>query len=434
MYCSFYSFKITTSCRNLSVSFFRLSLSLLVFLFSNNAFAQRDFSTTQLLSKNISTNGRALLQENLQYLKEENQKMPLVDEMSFRTETDELDASRQEYLFRMNFNNKSARDVQNRITNSTIQSYELKDQILRERELIKRYEYITKWYFSDSELEWYDQKRIILEDKKTIYKKMMRNAQQLNIDGLLKTEEDLQELDQELLELNHERVFSISQLFPETENSETYQLQASNWITVETMREVLEKLDAAQDPTIEESIQQNDIDLAKLDYDMEVAETEKVFDFVQLKYAGRNNASPFREFSLGMSLIIPTKSSNRVNINEAQLEIFDELYQQERLRLEIEEDLITAYAEFDHLMDEYQLIQDHIAKNKLEDTYEKYLQNGTVHPLTLLRIKESILKSERELQKIEKSATLTFIDILTIKGLLGKSPVVNYLSNDLESF
>ncbi|MFT4664354.1 MAG: hypothetical protein ACI8YQ_000220 [Polaribacter sp.] len=412
----------------------RLSFLFFVVLYTTNSFAQKSYSTSQLLSNKTSSDGRSLLQNNLQFLKESDQSIPLIDDYSFRTETDELNANRQEYLFRIGFNGKASRDVQEKITKSTIHLYELKDEILRERTLIRRYEYIANWYFADNELEWFAQKKAVLEDKKTIYKKTMSNSLELDLDGLLKTEDDLQKMDQEMLELMHEKTFSIQQLLPEIKDPETHLLQKNNWISLKTIQRVLAKIALTQNPNLKQTLQQNDIALAKLDHEMEIAETKKVLDFAQLKYANRNNLSTAREFSLGLSLTIPNKSSNRVKINETQLDIFDELFQQERLEQELEEDLIAAYAEFDYLMKKYQLIQSQIAESKLEDTYNKYLRNGTVHPLTLLRIKDSILKNQRDLQRIEKDACLLFIDILATKGLISKQPSINYLTDDLKFF
>lgn len=412
----------------------RFSLLLFFTLYLNFCFAQKNFSTTQLLSKRLDHPGRLLLQDNLEGLRNNKQKMPVIDEFSFRTETDELDAERQEYLLRLNFNNRAARNIQDEKNKSKTHLYELKDEVLREEQLIKRYEHIAKWYFADNELEWFAAKRAVLEDQKTIYKKMMANALQLNLDGLLKTEEDLQKMDQEMLELVHEKNFAIKQLFPGEENPEIYLLQASNWISLETMQKVLAKITSSETPTLEQELQQNDVDLAKLDYAMEVAEAEKVLDFVQAKYAGRDRLETAREFSFGLSLIIPTKSSNRIKVNEAQLDIFDEQFRLELLQKEIEEDIMVAYSKFDQLIEEYQLIKKYITNNQLEDTYKKYRSNGTVHPLTLLRIKESILKNQRELQKIEKEACLLFIDILSYKGLISRTPSINYLSNDLGFF
>jgi len=425
----FSSFRAKANFRSLPL------LLLFVLSFSvNNSFAQKNYSTNQLLSSKIVNNGNTLLYNNIQQIKQTNQRMPLIEEYSFRTETDEFNAGRQEYLFRMGFNNRASREVQDKITDGTIQSYELRDQILRERALIQRYENIARWYFVDNELDWFAQKKAILEDKRTIYKKMMSNALELDLDGLLKTEEDLQKMDREILELMHEKTFSIQQLLPEEKNPEKQLLEASNWISLKTMQRVLAKVALDQHFNLKQSLQQNDIDLAKLDHDMEVAETQNVFDFAQLKYANRDKLSTAREFSLGLSLTIPTKSSNRVKINEAKLDIFDELYQQERLEQELEEDITAAYAEFDYLMDKHQLIQKHIAESKLQDTYDKYRLNGSVHPLTLLRIKDSILKNQRELQQIEKEACLLFIDILAYKGLISKEPSINYLTDDLKFF
>jgi hypothetical protein len=416
--------------------FIRLGLLLFIFLLNSDmfCFAQKSFSSSEVLAQITNYPGKSLLSNNIQFLKNNKQGMPLVAQMQFRTSTNRMDARRQSYQFRIGFNSKEMRELHDKKIKSNIHFYEIKNQILQEERLIKNYEYIAKWYFADNQLEALNEKRILLEDQKTIYKKVMANAMELDIDKLLRTEEDLQELEQEILQCQNEKAFCINQLFPEEKNPQQISLTKGNWISLQTMQRVLEKVATSPTITLDQMTQQSDIEQAKIDYDIEVSKTNKILDFVQLRYDGRDNLAVQQEFGLGFGFNIPYKSNNRLRINEAQVDIFDEELRLELLRQETEEEFIADYAKFESLLQEWQLIQKHIEEGALESTYNKYLSNGSISPLTLLRIKESILKSQAELHKIEKEACFLFIDILATKGMIGQTPAINYLSDDLSLF
>ena len=168
--------------------------------------------------------------------------------------------------------------------------------------------------------------------------------------------------------------------------------------------------------------------------DVEEAEGKKILDFVQAKYAGRDKLAFEKELSLGLGINIPTKASTRVKLNEAMLDIFDEQYKKDLLAANLQEKTTESYNEFQVLIREHQIIQDQISNNSLEETFNKFSSKGTVHPLSLLQIKESILKSKRALKKIEKEACLLFLEVLSYKGQLALPERVNYLSDDLHSF
>ena len=116
------------------------------------------------------------------------------------------------------------------------------------------------------------------------------------------------------------------------------------------------------------------------------------------------------------------------------LDIFDEQYKKDLLAANLQEKTTESYNEFQVLIREHQIIQDQISNNSLEETFNKFSSKGTVHPLSLLQIKESILKSKRALKKIEKEACLLFLEVLSYKGQLALPERVNYLSDDLHSF
>ena len=406
----------------------------LVFLFAYlGGFAQTSLTTTQLLSDKPIIPGSTLLQSNLQFLKETKQGMPVIRGMEIRSETDEADLSRQEYMFRMSFNNKDVRTVQDNLVKNNVRFYELKSQLIEEAALIDRYELIVDWYYVDEELSYLQEKKILYEDEKTIYQKMLANSLELDINNLLKVNESIQELDRNVLQLNLRKEYLMGQLLPDLDLSAGYGLNNRGWISLQTMEMVLNGVKDLPFNNLAQAIQEVELGMERLQFDMEEAESNQVLDFIQLKYAGRNNLEFKNELSFGIGFNLPTKSTSRIKLNEAKLDIFDEELKQEILEANFKEKMEDYYAGFNALLKEHQLIQQQVSNNELEKTFEKYSKAGAVHPLTLLRIKESLLRNKRDLQKIEEEACMLFLKILGDKGLLSQSPVINYLSDGLEA-
>lgn len=408
----------------------------LLFFGGISCFAQTSFTSTQLLANDLQPDAdmSLLLQNNLQFLKESKQGMPFVEKMEFRTETDRLDFERQEYQFRMSFNKGRSRKVQDKITKNNIKLYETRTQIINQAELAKRYKMIIDWHYGQLELERLKALKILAEDKKTVYQKMLLNALVIEIDDLLKVEEGILELDRDISKAERLKAHAIRQLFPGQSALIDYTLEADSWISVERMESFLKENKTLPLQNLEQTQKEVQVDFLQLEYDLEKSEEKKILDFVQVKYAQREDLEVHRELSLGLGFNIPTKSSARVKLNEDMLDILNEQYEQQLITSNLEEKIAAYYAEFDMLIEEYRLIQQQISANRLEATYEKYSTTEEVNPLTLLRIKESVLENKRLVKEIEKEVCLLFLEILKCKGLIHQTPTRNYLSDDLPTF
>lgn len=374
-----------------------------------------------------------LLRNNIQRLENTERSMPFVEEMEFRTESDEMDLGRQEYLFRMRFNNRESRRIQERINQSTVQFYELRSTLLAERQESDRYEYLAEWHYLKSELNELAQKQILLEDQLRVEQRMANNATQIDITNILKLEEDLQDLEQDRLQLQLQRDILVQYFMPDA-NPADWELSDEGWISMESMHIAVQELVRDTQLTTEEQLQQLEVDAAQFEYELELAEQRRFLEFVQAKYAGRNNLTFAREFSFGVGLLLPTKSTNRVDINEAQLEQFDEAFQLAMLKMELEEDVQQALQKFDQIWQSYQLVQKQIAERDYQSTLNTYRQNSGVSPLTLLQLQALIQKQQRNLRRLEEAACFHYLDLLSLRGLLHPDGTINYLSEGWQSF
>ncbi|MFK7923556.1 MAG: hypothetical protein AB8H47_16450 [Bacteroidia bacterium] len=398
------------------------------------ALGQTIYSTRQLLSIQDSVAAQQLIQDNLRFLTVEKQNLALINELEFRTETDELDLSRQEYMMRLGLTNRKSRRAQDAITQNHIQYYQLQSQAVAETELINRYELILAWQKAQSKSAYLAASKPLLVDQKTVYQRLLEGSLDLDIKDLLKVESELQALEREQLQLRLTQESIARQLLGSNQSSNDPSLDSANWISLSTMSFVLDKVKSLPNENLAIAIQQSELDYEQLNLALEKAESSQVLDFVQLKYSGREAQTIQQEFSLGIGISIPTKASSRQKLNEAQLDLFDEQYKQSLLQAKVDQKISDYYTEYDQLVAAYQLLQQQIASNDLAGTLESYRNTGIVTPINLLRIKEIMLKDQRSLQKIEDEARVLFIKVIAIKGLLNQSPRTNYLSEQLGTY
>lgn len=400
-------------------------------LVATQIFAQKSISSSQLLSAKPMIEGNEILQKNLHFLKESKQGLPLINSMEFRTETDEFDLSQQEYLLRLSFNNKKTRKIQNALTNNKINLYDLKSKNIESLKLSDRYELIIELHYLQKEISILNEEKILKEDKKSVYQKKLNNSADMNIDDLLKVNKDLLEIDLKLLQLNLSKKNILKVLIPDFNRSDSLELISSDWISLEKMSKTLRNIEELPYANFDVQLQNNQIHLEKLSLEKQKAKSNQILDFVQLKYADKDNLQLQKEISLGVGINIPIKSSSRIKLNEAKLKLFDEQYKQELLQVNLEKRISEYTILFHSLLKQYNFLQKQIKENKLEEILENYKNMGSANPINLLQIKSSILDNHKTLQNIEKEACIMYYKILSEKGVLNLSPYINYLSDKL---
>ncbi|MEM6349082.1 MAG: hypothetical protein AAF927_34670, partial [Bacteroidota bacterium] len=146
-----------------------ISLCLCLILSAPNTLAQTIYSSKQLLLLADTLGSPLHFQANLNFLTQEKQNLALLNEIELRTETDELDLSRQEYLMRLSLTNRKSRQTQDAITQGQIQYYQKRAEAMAAEELKERYESILTWYNVQSKAQFVRKRLLLLADQKKVY-------------------------------------------------------------------------------------------------------------------------------------------------------------------------------------------------------------------------------------------------------------------------
>lgn len=385
--------------------------------------AQTPVATSRILANQLST-----LQEKtpqLNFLTEENQGMPLLRELEFRTETNEWLPSQQEIGFRINFNGKGMRKVQDAINLQRLDQYSIRQLEQTEERLFLIYQYLIEHHYTYQQLQLLTEQQRVLADKKKVYERMMATAEVVEINEVLKAERELQRIARKLLQ-TRQQLASTSQLLAIEEAADL----SSGWVTLAGMHDLVNQSDTFQQAAL--VLQEQEVLSAQLDSEMEHQEGKQLLNFVNIKQSGRNRLNFGQEFSIGVGLAIPLKSTNRVKYNEAILDLLDEEQELNTLKQKINERISSHSWNFNSAREEHRLLNSMIDNSRLQDILDAYLVRSDVHPLDLLRIKENMLDDQQDLVELELKACYHYLEVVYYRGLLFATPNVNFLSNNLE--
>ncbi len=404
------------------------------------------FGYSQIQSQHILTSTDLLRQltaldqsslpytQNLDFIRTNNQQLPLIDDISFRTETDENDIRQQEYLLRFKFNSKKERHAQSQITQTSQEKYQLKQEEFLLNKIKSHYLNLIYFRFISEELQLQRDKLLLLKDKKTIFEKLLKNGTEFNLSKWLTNEDEIIKISSLILAFSKQKQGILQDFFPEDQPRDS--IQFSDWITNSTIQKVMLSILNKTIKTNKEALASNTYKTSKAAYNLENAQSKKWFDYTQIKYKGNEKNPLSEEFSLGIAIHIPSPSKNRIKKNKTRLKMIENQYKtrlitekSNRRTKELKEQLLRLFSQ-------YELYQKHIKQLALQASYDSFTNNGhtILSPLDIIALKSAIIRQKLEKLKIEKDLCLIFVELLYHSKMLSQTPLTNYLSNNLTTF
>ena len=374
-------------------------------------------------------------EQQMTYMQQSNLNLPFVDQISLRTETDRFDISRQEYLARVSVNGFNEIHQQRLLHESTASSKGDMQRIYWHEALLERYEVIAAYRQVQRELVMYHKLQQVYEDKVTVLKKMAVYSVNADVDELIETEFDLDNIllkiaeADALVEQLHE---AIQVLYPM--DSIDWQLDTSAYITPAQMEVVITGLPQTvlQNPEIIEK--QAKIDQITAEYNYERAKSNQVFDFFQVRYANLPFAQLEREWSVGIGLNLPIRGSSRVNMGELSIDKNETSQDMQLYIVELERQVTNGRAQIVALGRRFRLAHQQWQDSQARFTLDHPANAQADGPMILLNARELQLKREENVLEIEREMMELYLNILDWTGQLSEAPVINYLSKELSAY
>ena len=248
----------------------------------------------------------------------------------------------------------------------------------------------------------------------------MNNGEVINLVQWYNLEDDILDLlldikEKELDLAEHKAYFNI----------QNRDLDWYNFISVENIKSRAEKL------KIQEKDINSELTIRKRNaqYEIERAESERLFDFAQLRYRGRSNAFVQNEFSIGTSINLPYGGTNSLQKKEAMLSLIEEREKVEIARRERAEDRAKTY---NALINAIELYEEFIGNTQELNLNEKIMElqsSGLVGVEDILDLKLLNLNNQQKSSRMKKEIYGIYRSLLSVSDILYLEIDINHLQS-----
>lgn len=412
----------------------KICLPVLLLLLPLWNFAQSPISVKNFLASSRQQNTLEYQERVASFLENTSHKMPWIEEVEVRSRSHDFDLAQQEYILRVTPNSPRQRWAQRKYHNSTLRAADSERLMLLEETLLDRYDIAADIYFCNELIRAKKAFIPVFQDRINTLEKS-GSFSNFDISDLLRTEDDLYELEMEILELENARSALQSIVGIMSQSSDTLLIDEENFIKIEDIRNILPGLynfSMDQHPLL--LLQKAKIDLLAQEFNVEDAERRNVLDFVESRFEGKQDDLIRERVSIGIGFQLPLKGSDKIKLNELKLEQIEAANKESAIEYDLNMERVETINAMESLLKEHSLLQQQLDKTRQRFSSEKLLELSDATAYTLLRIKESILEKELALVEKEQEIFETYIELLQLSGVVAREPLINYLSTGLENF
>jgi hypothetical protein len=396
--------------------------------------AQNTLSSSDILASAKQQYVLELQQQRVDYLKNSTYKLPLVDEMEFRTETNDFRLKEQQYVLRGRFHTKAQQQAQADFQQAKIELNTIEEQLLMQDLLRERYDAIVKVSYFEKLLAAKKDQKILLEDRMTVLKRSI-NLPKFDILDLIDAEDDLHEADREILRLRNALNLAQQKIFRFSNQRGYLKTDELQLIEMGEVMKVVRSLSTEPSAAHATLVKRNlNVNLAATEQAIRRTQEENTLDYLQAQIGGTDDDGFRQNFSLGMGITIPVRNRQQQKLDELEFEQIDESLKYEEIKIELKERMTQIRLEMENQYELYQLLNQQLENSQADQVLKQYQKIAGASPIALLKLKGSQFKKELEQFSIQQGIYLLYVELLDASGKMMELPLRNYLEEGLEQF
>lgn len=366
------------------------------------------------------------------YLDKAPESTPYLDRVEIRGKTEEFDLEKQKYSLR--FYPKGWGETKySRLVNETLKSSGRTDyDVCLNSGLLKRYELVLEFLENRKMIAIKNKLAVVCIDRINVLKKKSSGSGLFDISDLISAEELLTSLKLELVKLKNKRTGIIHKIRLAANSETDISFNERSLITVQKIKSFLKKKPVTDTENINLKSRQDKVTLAQNKFRLEAAKSRDYLSFFQVSY-DRDDADDYEKaYSIEFGIKLPFINSDREDINRKKFSYMKERLQYQEEKKLMSEKLFSLTRGLERLILQYGLLVENMKNGNARTSYNTYLKMEGVDPLNILKLKESILKSD--IRRIETGFEIRrkFISLLFSSGKLFRQPFVNFLSQKME--
>lgn len=389
----------------------------------------RQLTTAQFLSTAKSDYALRNRRELTDYYKNAPRSTPYLDRVEFRTETGRFDILRQTYALRVYPKGWGETSYTRQLSSVTKQANELANQSAFNSALRRRYALVLDYLEIVSLLGLHTQLLAVLEDRITVLRKQRTTVVNFDVTTLITAENKFIDQRLELVRLR-DRLTSV-----------THKIETASGSPDKPAFKADELLPIARIASLARTVQGKGgvdniylqrrrlrIERADAQYHLEVAKNRDYLRFLKVEFDTEDYDQPVRAFSIGLALKLPFINPDRDATTRRKVRLLDEKLRYEEELRETSERIVSLSRSLLRMVSQHKILTDRMQRNDAETSFKRYMAMDGINPLTLLKIKESILKGDVRLVRIENDIRKRHVELLDLLGRLAQRPLRNLIS------
>lgn len=395
-----------------------MRLSFFFLLLPSVCFSQQTVNAEQFFALGLSNVAQ------VEKLAGEKVYFPWIDEYAFRTETRDLDFDKQEYTLRISPSTAKIRNAQKAFYEEMRNAPDFDGQEIHCDLILSLHLDWLSLYILHENLKILDERVIILNDKQTLFERML-GTYEFDPVKLVNLQMERSDIEIKLHKLMLERDNLLHKY-----NIQNQEINFGDFITVEALTEFLAYILSANESRIVDSETEYKKQLLNKEIELESSENKQLIDFVQLKYDGPHSDALQERLSVGLGFQLSKSGSKKLKMQELKIE-------QEELNRKSERNIQEKQAELLSLENKLQSdIQAFFHFQKIMTAERAQLQKlssnisqkeGT-SPLFLLNIEERHLSMKIKSLDNKEGLLKDYLKYLQESGEMCQPDFVNYLA------
>ncbi len=396
--------------------------------------AQVDLTTSDVLATAKNEYSIQLQQQRVDVLKNLESKLPLVDEIEFRTETNDFELKEQQYAVRARFHTRKEQKAQKDLHQAKIELNSIEEKILIHELLEDRYVGILEAIYFERLIDTKKEQVLILEDRLTVYKRSI-NLPSFDITDMIDAEDELHAAELGILKLENAAKFAQQKIYNWSANQGFLKVENIKLISLDELMESMRMLPTEPSASHADLVKRNlNATMAIREQEVRKAREENTFEYFQARIGGTDKQGIKQNLTLGLGIRIPVRNTEELDLAELEFERMDEETKYKELQIALTDRMARIRLEMEHQYQLYQLLQKQLENSQADFALKQYQKIAGASPLALLKLKGSRFNKELEQFSIEQEIYMLYIELLDASGKMAELPLRNYLLSSQPSF
>lgn len=389
------------------------------------------FSTTRYLSTAFHDDSLVFQNEKLSFLKSSSSNTPFLNEIEFRMKLNDFESNKPKYAIRLKPNGWGEAINGKKVYDKTLLYNEAHYDLLVNKALKERYTTIIDYFYNKQLIALNEALMILFKDRVDVLKKSVGNLN-FDADDLINAENDIIRLELDLINQKNDTVNIEDAILKNLPGAEAFLCGTPRMIDIQEMEDIINKTESITQDNIHLESTRLNAALSKARYELEKSENRKYLSFIEAAYDTDDQDAFEKAFSIQFGISIPIVNPNRLDTNRRKLRILKAQSEYANMHKKVNQERVILSRDVKRLTAQYKVLKLKKHQSNTQSSFDTYRHMEGVSPLILLKLKESLLKTDISMHKILRRIYTKYIKFLNVSGKLSEKPCKNYLSHNLE--